>query len=273
MALSVLNIAGADYNTSITLPIELRLTPSVDQTCFTLSVEDDDIEEDDEDLVFELKSLGTTEVILSPSQLTVTITDNDRGSPLLIILTSMFYIILRSSDINECTETRGICQLGDCIDKEDGVFYECECNDGAMLTGSSIDGTLTCIGIVSMFHSNSTTELDTEIDYFATLLYESLVYGSLLLNIVEPPISTISLQGIKCPLFRGSTVLIVFDFRVLIFCSLDINECLGTPCGPLGTCINNDNAQFYQCICPNGTTTTGLSSLGTLTCIGKFMLF
>ena len=48
-------------------------------------------------------------------------------------------------DINEC-ETSSICGLGTCSNNDDGTFYECECQDGAMTTGSG--GNITCVGKV-----------------------------------------------------------------------------------------------------------------------------
>ena len=49
-------------------------------------------------------------------------------------------------DINECEEDLDICGLGTCSNNDDGTFYECECQDGAMTTGS--DGNLMCVGKV-----------------------------------------------------------------------------------------------------------------------------
>ena len=52
-----------------------------------------------------------------------------------------------SLDINECSETPGICgQLGTCANNDDGTFYECNCQNGAITTGQNSLGTLTCVG-------------------------------------------------------------------------------------------------------------------------------
>ena len=52
--------------------------------------------------------------------------------------------------------------------------------------------------------------------------------------------------------------------------SIDLDECNEMPgrCG-LGTCRNNENAMFYDCICQDGAMMNGFSTAGTLTCIGK----
>ena len=47
-------------------------------------------------------------------------------------------------DNNECEEDLDICGLGTCSNIEDGAFYECECQDGVMATGSG--GNVSCIG-------------------------------------------------------------------------------------------------------------------------------
>ena len=47
-------------------------------------------------------------------------------------------------DIDECTENDAICELGTCSNNDDGTFYECSCQDGAMTAGS--EDNLTCIG-------------------------------------------------------------------------------------------------------------------------------
>ena len=46
-----------------------------------------------------------------------------------------------------------------------------------------------------------------------------------------------------------------------------MNECTEniTICG-LGSCINNDNGTFYQCVCQNGAETTGAGP--NITCVG-----
>ena len=49
--------------------------------------------------------------------------------------------------MNECTEVPGRCGLGTCSNNENGIFYECICQNGAMMSGSNTDGTLTCIGM------------------------------------------------------------------------------------------------------------------------------
>ena len=56
-----------------------------------------------------------------------------------------------SADIDECTETPGICGLGTCSNNDDGTFYECTCQDGTMLTGSG--STLTCVGMYGLRQS------------------------------------------------------------------------------------------------------------------------
>ena len=48
------------------------------------------------------------------------------------------------SDINECTQNPDICGLGTCSNNDDGTFYECNCQDGAMITG--LNNNLTCVG-------------------------------------------------------------------------------------------------------------------------------
>ena len=50
-------------------------------------------------------------------------------------------------DINECTTNPDICGLGDCGNNVDGTFYECDCQNGATITGTNSDGSLTCIGM------------------------------------------------------------------------------------------------------------------------------
>ena len=54
-------------------------------------------------------------------------------------------------DINECSESPDICGLGTCTNNGDGTFYQCDCQDGAMLTGTSSDGSLTCVGEFFLF--------------------------------------------------------------------------------------------------------------------------
>ena len=62
-------------------PVGLSVTSSTQTPCFTLIVEDDDIAEETEDLTLRLSVVEPTagQVTIEPSQLTVTITDNDLG--------------------------------------------------------------------------------------------------------------------------------------------------------------------------------------------------
>ena len=56
-------------------------------------------------------------------------------------------------------------------------------------------------------------------------------------------------------------------------CRLDTNECAvdSTLCGSGGTCMNNDNGNFYSCDCNDGFEGNGASaSDGSLTCVGMF---
>ena len=55
-------------------------------------------------------------------------------------------LTLKIIDIDECSETPGICGLGTCANNDDGTFYECNCQNGAMTTGQNSLGTLTCVG-------------------------------------------------------------------------------------------------------------------------------
>ena len=55
-------------------------------------------------------------------------------------------LAISHKDIDECEENSDICGLGTCSNNDDGTFYECECQDGAMATGSG--GNLTCTGMV-----------------------------------------------------------------------------------------------------------------------------
>ena len=59
---------------------------------------------------------------------------------------SLKYLAYGFQDVNECEEDLDICGLGTCSNNDDGTFYECECQDGAMITGSG--GNLTCVGKV-----------------------------------------------------------------------------------------------------------------------------
>ena len=54
-------------------------------------------------------------------------------------------ILLHSLDINECL-VPNICGLGACTNNDDGTFYQCDCQDGAVVTGMNSDNSLTCIG-------------------------------------------------------------------------------------------------------------------------------
>ena len=55
-------------------------------------------------------------------------------------------------DINECLRNSTICGLGTCTNNDGGLFYECDCQDGAVTTGSNSDGSLTCVGEFHNFH-------------------------------------------------------------------------------------------------------------------------
>ena len=66
------------------------------------------------------------------------------GKGLVVTYVSYSLIFRVLQDINECEEDLDICGLGTCSNNDDGAFYECECQDGAMITGSS--GNLTCVG-------------------------------------------------------------------------------------------------------------------------------
>ena len=63
-----------------------------------------------------------------------------------VVLHVYSYLLFLLSDINECTSTPNICGLGTCSNIIGGGFYECTCQNGAMLTGTNSDGTLTCSG-------------------------------------------------------------------------------------------------------------------------------
>ena len=62
----------------------------------------------------------------------------------------VYHILTSLTDINECTANHNICGLGICINNDDGMFYECYCQDGTMSTGINSAGTLTCIGRYSV---------------------------------------------------------------------------------------------------------------------------
>ena len=53
-------------------------------------------------------------------------------------------------DTDVCTQNPDICGLGTCSIIAGGTLYECDCQDGAMMTGSNTNGTLTCIGIINI---------------------------------------------------------------------------------------------------------------------------
>ena len=55
-------------------------------------------------------------------------------------------LLLVFQDMNECEEDLDICGLGTCSNNDDGMYYECDCQDGAMTTGSG--GNLRCVGKV-----------------------------------------------------------------------------------------------------------------------------
>ena len=117
-----------------------------------------------------------------------------------------------STDLDECTESPDICGLGTCTNNENATFYNCSCQDGAMLTEIGNSGTFTCVGM-------------------------------LLCSLLE----NVKLICYFCP---------------------DIDECSDDPdiCG-LGSCTNNDNGTFYQCVCQDGAETTGAGP--NLTCVGR----
>ena len=61
----------------------------------------------------------------------------------------------------------------------------------------------------------------------------------------------------------------------ILSCRSDTNECAvdSTLCGDGGTCMNNDNGNFYSCDCNDGFKENGASaSDGSLTCVGMFHL-
>ena len=61
--------------------------------------------------------------------------------------------LYKTVDDEQCTDD--ICGLGECIERSDGTFYECDCRDGAEAVGSSSSGTLTCTGNVVYTDHNS----------------------------------------------------------------------------------------------------------------------
>ena len=58
--------------------------------------------------------------------------------------------LYKTVDDEQCTDD--ICGLGECIERSDGTFYECDCRDGAEAVGSSSSGTLTCTGKYRLTH-------------------------------------------------------------------------------------------------------------------------
>jgi hypothetical protein len=76
---------GSDYTPA--LPVVQSLTASTQMSCFTLTVVDDNTVEGTEDLTLELSMITsvTSVVILDPSQLTITITDNDEDTRLFFV--------------------------------------------------------------------------------------------------------------------------------------------------------------------------------------------
>ena len=58
---------------------------------------------------------------------------------------SLLNFFLHLLDVNECL-VPNICGLGTCTNNDDGTFYQCDCQDGAELSGMNSDNTLTCIG-------------------------------------------------------------------------------------------------------------------------------
>ena len=67
---------------------------------------------------------------------------------MFMLYITTLYIILACPDINECMQTPGICGLGTCSNNDNGMFYECTCQNGTLITGTNTDGTLTCIGML-----------------------------------------------------------------------------------------------------------------------------
>ena len=69
-------------------------------------------------------------------------------------------------------------------------------------------------------------------------------------------------------------ILVLIHCRFVLY-HLDIDECAddSTLCGSGGTCMNNDNGNFYSCDCNDGFEGNGASaSDGSLTCVGRFHL-
>ena len=64
------------------------LSGFIQMSCFTLTVVDDSAVEGTEDLTLELTMISFVTVTLNPSQLTVTITDNDEGAVAVFAHTS-----------------------------------------------------------------------------------------------------------------------------------------------------------------------------------------
>lgn len=78
------------------------MTSSAQTPCLTLRVEDDDIAEETEDLILRLSVVNPTagKVTIEPSQLTVTITDNDLGKSLYSIKQSVESLSKDSANIS-----------------------------------------------------------------------------------------------------------------------------------------------------------------------------
>ena len=70
-------IETSDYLASPSLPLELTLSRPRPESCFSLTVINDNEAEGTEELVLQLSNVGTAGAILSPDQLTITIRDDD----------------------------------------------------------------------------------------------------------------------------------------------------------------------------------------------------
>ena len=71
----------------------------------------------------------------------------------VLIHNTLFTFFLIQPDFNECIQNPEICGFGTCNNNDNGTFYECTCEDGAMITGTNSDGTLTCVGKEKCFCS------------------------------------------------------------------------------------------------------------------------
>ena len=71
-------------------------------------------------------------------------------------------------------------------------------------------------------------------------------------------------------MFRFENINSLLCLSQLCFFLSDRNECteMMGRCG-LGTCVNDENAMFYDCLCEDGAMRMGESSQGTLTCVGQ----